>query len=100
MRKIILQERRKIFPFNEPARELRVLNKPLWLYHRDMFARYATEERELDSLAQVDSRRVETLVYRDNLFFDQFFQLPGNHRRCYRTNIALNINQKWSGNRH
>jgi len=73
MRKIILRERRKIFPFNERARELRVLNKPLWLYQRDVFARYATEEREVDSLAEIDSQRVETLVYRDNLFFDQFF---------------------------
>jgi len=73
MRKIILRDRRNIFPFNEPARELRVLNKRLWLHQRDIFARYATEERELDSLAEVDSRRVETLVYRDNLFFDQFF---------------------------
>jgi carbonic anhydrase/acetyltransferase-like protein (isoleucine patch superfamily) len=73
MRKVILQDRRKIFPFNESARELRVLNKALWLHHRDVFARYATEEREVDSLAQVDSQRVETVAYRDNLFFDQFF---------------------------
>jgi carbonic anhydrase/acetyltransferase-like protein (isoleucine patch superfamily) len=27
----------------------------------------------VDSLAEVDPRQVETLVYRDNLFFDQFF---------------------------
>ena len=73
MRKIILRDQRKIFPFNEPARGLRVLNKPLWLYQRDVLARYTTEEREVDSLAEVDSRRVETLVYRDNLFFDRFF---------------------------
>jgi len=73
MRKIILRDRHKIFPFNEPARELRVLNKPLWLYQRDLFARYDTEEREVDSLAAVNSERVETLVYRDNLFFDRFF---------------------------
>jgi acetyltransferase-like isoleucine patch superfamily enzyme len=73
MRKIILRDQRKIFPFNEPARDLRVLNKPLWLYQRDVLARYTTEEREVDSLAEVDSRRVETLVYRDNLFFDRFF---------------------------
>jgi len=73
MRKIILRDRCKIFPFNEPARELRVLNKPLWLYQRDMFAPYDVEEREVDSLTEVDSQRVETLIYRDNLFFDQFF---------------------------
>ncbi len=73
MRKIILRDRRNIFPFNEPARDLRVLNKPLWLYQRDMLAHYATEEREVDSLAEIEDRRVETLVYRDNLFFDHFF---------------------------
>lgn len=73
MRKIILRDRHKIFPFNEPARELRVLNKPLWLYQRDLFARYDVEEREVDSLVEIDSQKIETLVYRDNLFFDQFF---------------------------
>lgn len=73
MRKIILRDRHKIFPFNEPARDLRVLNKPLWLHQRDVLARYTTEEREVDALAEIDSQRVETLVYRDNLFFDHFF---------------------------
>lgn len=73
MRKIILRDHRKVFPFNEAARDLRVLNKPLWLYQRDLFAPYVAEEREVDSLAEIDSQRVETLVYRDNLFFDQFF---------------------------
>jgi len=73
MRRIILREHRKIFPFNEPARDLRVLNKPLWLHQRDILARYTAEEREVNSLTEIDSRRTETLVYRDNLFFDQFF---------------------------
>jgi carbonic anhydrase/acetyltransferase-like protein (isoleucine patch superfamily) len=73
MRKIILQDSHKIFPFNEPARNLRVLNKPLWLHQRDVLARYVTEEREVDSLAKIEPRSVETLVYRDNLFFDQPF---------------------------
>ena len=73
MRKIILKDHRKIFPFNEPARDLRVLNKPLWLYQRDVLTPYITEEREVDSWAEIGSRRVETLVYRANLFFDRFF---------------------------
>jgi acetyltransferase-like isoleucine patch superfamily enzyme len=73
MRKIILRDKRKIFPFNEPARDLRVLNKPLWLYHRDVLAPYTTEEEDVDSLAKVKPQRIETLVYRDNLFFDQHF---------------------------
>ena len=73
MRKIILRDHQKIFPFNEPARELRMLNKPLWLHQRDLFAPYALEEREVDSLAEIEPNNVETLIYRDNLFFDQFF---------------------------
>jgi carbonic anhydrase/acetyltransferase-like protein (isoleucine patch superfamily) len=73
MRKVILRDRRKIFPFNEPARKLRVLNKSLWLHQRDVLAGYTTEEREVDSLDEIDSSSEETLVYRDNLFFDQYF---------------------------
>ncbi|HDQ72846.1 MAG TPA: multidrug transporter [Chloroflexi bacterium] len=73
MRKIILRDRHKIFPFNEPARDLRVLNKTLWLHQRDLFARYDVIEREIDSLAEVDDDIEETIIYRDNLFFDQFF---------------------------
>ncbi|MDY7078592.1 MAG: multidrug transporter [Chloroflexota bacterium] len=97
MRKVILRDQRKIFPFNEPARELRVLNKPLWLYQRDLCAPYITEEREVDSLSDIDSRRVETLVYRDNLFFDQFFlrdfiqQAQGAGKAC-RVAFALDDN--------
>ena len=73
MRKIVIRDNRKLYPFNEPARELRVLNKPLWLHQRDVFARYAPEVREVESLAEIDVQRVETVVYRDNLFFDQYF---------------------------
>jgi carbonic anhydrase/acetyltransferase-like protein (isoleucine patch superfamily) len=88
MRKIILRDRRKIFPFNEPARDLRVLNKPLWLHQRDVLARWVTEEREVDSLDEADSGPMEMLAYRDNLFFDQFFldefirRVQGMGRAC------------------
>jgi len=73
MRKIILRDYQKIFPFNEPARELRVLNKPLWLHQRDLFAPYDVVEQEVDALVEVDDQPIETLIYRDNLFFDRFF---------------------------
>ncbi len=73
MRKIILRDKRKIPPFNEPARELSVLAKPLWLHQRDMLATYTTEEREVDSFNEISHERVETLVYRDNLYFDKPF---------------------------
>ncbi|NLE43355.1 MAG: multidrug transporter [Chloroflexi bacterium] len=73
MRKIIIRDNQAIFPFNEPARDLRVLNKPLWLQQRDVLALYATEELEVSSFNEIDSLRVETIVHRDNLFFDQAF---------------------------
>jgi len=73
MRKIILRDRRKLPPFNEPARELRVLNKPLWLHQGDVFSRYCKQEREVESLEEIPDERTETIVYRDNLFFDQPF---------------------------
>lgn len=73
MHKVILQDKRKIPPFNEPARDLNVLNKPLWLFQRDLLAQYTTEEREVDSINEIEKDRAETLVYRDNLYFDQVF---------------------------
>lgn len=73
MRKIILRDRRKIPPFNEPARDLSVLNKPLWLHHRDILGSYTTEEREVESINEIEKDREETLVYRDNLYFDDVF---------------------------
>jgi len=73
VRKVILKDERQIPPFNEPARELSVLNNPLWLHQRDILAPYTTEEREIKSLADLESDRIETLVYRDNLYFDEIF---------------------------
>jgi carbonic anhydrase/acetyltransferase-like protein (isoleucine patch superfamily) len=73
VRKVILRDKRKIPPFNEPARELSVITQPLWLLQRDVLAKYTTEEREVDALSELENDREETLVYRDNLYFDQSF---------------------------
>ena len=73
IRKYIIEETRLIPPFNERARDLRVLNKPLWLAQRDALAPYTSQERIVQSLEQVPDDRVETIVYRDNLFFDEAF---------------------------
>lgn len=73
MRKVILRAQHKIPPFNEPARELSVLTKPLWLHQRDILARYTTEEREVEAMTEVASDHAETLAYRDNLYFDDTF---------------------------
>jgi hypothetical protein len=71
MRKIIVRDDHKLAPFNETARELRVLNKPLWLHQRDVLAHYCSQEREVDSFEEIPAEHVETIIYRDNLFFDK-----------------------------
>jgi len=73
MFKIILEHKRSIPPFNEPARDLRIQNKPLWLYQRDVLAPYTTHELELPSSARLPQTHEACLVYRDNLWFDEFF---------------------------
>jgi carbonic anhydrase/acetyltransferase-like protein (isoleucine patch superfamily) len=73
MKKIIIHDKTKIPPFNEPARDLRVLNKPLWLYQRDVLAKYCTMEIEVDSFDEITVDDEEVLVHRNNLFFDEPF---------------------------
>jgi len=73
MLKIILQDLRSIAPFNERARDLRVQNKPLWLLQRDVLALYVERELELPPDADIPETREACLVYRDNLFFDEFY---------------------------
>ncbi len=78
MKKIIIPDKTLISPFNEPARDLRIMNKPLWLYQRDILSPYCKEELECNSLQEIeqlshDAPHIlsgELLVYRDNLFFD------------------------------
>jgi carbonic anhydrase/acetyltransferase-like protein (isoleucine patch superfamily) len=71
MLKIILQSRRSIMPFNEPARDLRVQNKPLWLSQRDVLAPYTSREIELPPGAPLPQVHEPCIVYRDNLWFEE-----------------------------
>jgi carbonic anhydrase/acetyltransferase-like protein (isoleucine patch superfamily) len=73
MFKIILQAPRPIPPFNEPARDLRIQNVPLWLWQRNLLAPHTTKELEISSSALLPLSREPMLVYRDNLFFDEFY---------------------------
>ncbi len=70
MLKVILQAPRHIAPFNEPARDLRIQNKPLWLHQRDFLAPYVTRSIELAPGAHLPVAREPMIVHRDNLFFD------------------------------
>ncbi len=75
MRRIIMQERRHIYPFNEPARDLRLQNKPLWLLQRDLLAPHCTDEREYAGWDEAEraegNAAMEVLLHGDNLFFNQ-----------------------------
>lgn len=73
MIKIILQDPRHIYPFNERARDLRIQNKPLWLAQRDILAPHTHRELELPFGADFPKVDEECLVYRDNLYFDAVY---------------------------
>jgi len=73
MLKIILQDPRQISPFNERARDLRIQNKPLWLLQRDVLAPHTHREIEIPFGTPLPEVREECLVYRENLYFDQFY---------------------------
>ncbi len=73
MLKIILQDPHHLRPFNERARDLRIQNKPLWLAQRDVLAPYTNREIELPHGSALPKTQEESLVYRDNLYFDSAY---------------------------
>ncbi|MEW6093203.1 MAG: multidrug transporter [Chloroflexota bacterium] len=94
MLKVILQAPRHIPPFNEPARDLRIQNKPLWLNQRDLLAPYVTKEVELPPGARLPITREPMIVYRDNLYFDryyitEFMRQARKQKRAVRAAFAL-----------
>jgi carbonic anhydrase/acetyltransferase-like protein (isoleucine patch superfamily) len=80
MIRISITDPRYIYPFNDHARDLRIINKPLWLHHSDMLSPYVTGERQVNALEKIYADNFlqfeldrECIVYRDNLFFDKYF---------------------------
>jgi UDP-N-acetylglucosamine diphosphorylase / glucose-1-phosphate thymidylyltransferase / UDP-N-acetylgalactosamine diphosphorylase / glucosamine-1-phosphate N-acetyltransferase / galactosamine-1-phosphate N-acetyltransferase len=73
MLKIILNAPNLIMPFCEPARDLRIQNAPLWLWQRNLLAPYVTRELELKTGMRMPAVREPTLVYRDNLYFNEHY---------------------------
>lgn len=72
MKRIVIRERTVIPPFGEPARELRILNKPLWLLQRDLLKSYCKGALEVDALDEIPASETgPLLVHKDNLFFNQ-----------------------------
>jgi acetyltransferase-like isoleucine patch superfamily enzyme len=73
MLKIILHAPNPIMPFCEPARDLRIQNSPLWLHQRNLLAPYVTREMELKHSDRLQPVREPSIVYRDNLYFDEYY---------------------------
>jgi len=73
MLKIIIHQPQKIAPFQQPARDLRVLNKPLWLIQRDALAEICESELILSLGEDLPEDERECLVFQDHLFFDSEF---------------------------
>ena len=80
MRKFIIEDHSLIVPFNEPARDLSILNKPLKIHHADILDEVlGPTEAELPlstvhDLPHLAPGRDECVVFRDNLYFDlEFF---------------------------
>src|SRR3990170_6649389 len=71
MIKVILRDGRHVRPFNEPARDLRIRNQPLWLLQRDLFAPFTTREIEQPVGSPLPDIREPMIVHRDNLVLDQ-----------------------------
>src|SRR5690554_122930 len=79
MRKFIIEDHHLIAPFNEPARDLSILNKPLKIHHADILDEaLGPTPAELplsavEELAAHGPGTGEMVVYRDNLYFDREF---------------------------
>jgi len=80
MIRISLRDHRYLYPFNDYVRDLRIQNKPLWLHHSDVLAPYVEGERQAENFDDIfapyffpDEKDHSCIVYRDNLFFDEFF---------------------------
>lgn len=74
MERIVIRDRALIPPFSEPARDLRLLNKKLWLLQRDLLKAHCKGSTEIDSIDELAEKTPsgdkELLVHRDNLFFN------------------------------
>ncbi|MBT3322626.1 MAG: multidrug transporter [Anaerolineae bacterium] len=89
MRRVILTSPKKIHPFGEPARDLRIHNEPLYTLQERVLAKYTTKTTELQIGEHLPQIREEMIVYRNNLFFNQgyidsFIEKAKKHGRACR----------------
>jgi UDP-N-acetylglucosamine diphosphorylase / glucose-1-phosphate thymidylyltransferase / UDP-N-acetylgalactosamine diphosphorylase / glucosamine-1-phosphate N-acetyltransferase / galactosamine-1-phosphate N-acetyltransferase len=71
IRKYIIEDKRHVTPFNQPARELMFMNQPLFLAQRDALVAYCDTELPIESLESMPRNSEECIVHRDSLYFDE-----------------------------
>jgi len=94
MLKIIVEDPRHVYPFNERARDLRIQNKPLWLHQRDVLAPYTHQELVVPYGSPLPPVHEACIVYRDHLFFDSFYLqafLEQAQKRNHASRAAFNL---------
>ncbi len=91
LRRFVIEDKRLIVPFNEPASQLSVMNAPVWMHHADILdavcgsAEVEPPLETVHQLADVAHRDDEVIVYRDSLYFDrQFFEAFYEEARTHR----------------
>lgn len=77
MYRYIIEDRRFVPPFNEPASLLTIGTQPLKLHQEELFANYMGKSVELKGVfndaSELPNVQGESVVYRDNLWFDREF---------------------------
>jgi len=73
MRKVIIRKPKHIPPFNEPASQLRILNRPLSAWQHDLLAPYCNQQVVVESFHAAPRDHVETLMIGENLWLDEPF---------------------------
>lgn len=77
MYRYIIEDRRFVPPFNEPASLLTIGTQPLKLHQEELFANYMGKSVELrgvfNDTSELPNVQGESVVYRDNLWFDKEF---------------------------
>jgi len=74
MLRVVLHEPRPIWPFNEPARDLRLQNQPLWAWQNEILRAFTSAELVLPpGQPWPTDLHQPILAYRDNIFFNAPF---------------------------
>ena len=77
MNRYYIEDKHPVPPFNQPASELTVGVRPLKIHQEDLFAEYLGQSLELKGVFEDSSQLIdvkgESVVYRDNLWFDKEF---------------------------